>query len=135
MSRPHSDRKRRPALLAGYVALLALAVTLVLWLTGQADEGRVVLGAAGAYVLVVVAALVVGAGVWVVLARPTVAPGVRMLLALTISLVNAVLGVVALVLVFQREEPSDLGVALLLAVALMAANLVAGQVTREARAA
>lgn len=134
MTRSHPDRKRGQALGAGVAAMLALAGTLVLWLTGRADAGRLVLGAAGSVVLVVVAFAVVAAGTYVVHARPAAAPGARLALALVISLINAVVGVVAVVLVFQREDSSDLGVALLLAVALMAANLVAGQITRAVRA-
>lgn len=133
MTRSHSDRRRGPATIGGYAAVLALVGILALWISGVADPGLLPVGPILAYALLVAMIAVVVVGTWIVQRRPVVGLGVRVSVAFGITLLGVLAGVLALFVVFRREDPIDLVLGLLLAVALMASNLVAGQVAREVR--
>lgn len=108
-----------------------LGTVLLIWLTSTATSSRAPLGSRGSLALVAVAAAVVAAATVLIYVGPRLASAARWSVAMLVALVNVGVGCLALVTVLDPGESSDVGIGLLLGIAVAATNVVAGRLARS----
>jgi len=133
--RPTPARRRSVALLAALVATILLAGVLAIWLGSDAAAARAPFGSGWAIGLVVAGLVAVVLGGVLVGVAPPMPSAARWTLALVLSVVNGAVGCLALVLVLNPDQQADVGIGLLLGIAVFLTNAVSGQVARRAVAA
>lgn len=124
-------RQRVNALLAGAVALVTLGTVLLIWLSSTATASRAPFGSSGSIAMIVAGLVVVASGAVLVYAAPRLPTAARWSAALVLALVNGGIGCLALITVLTPEDQSDIGIGLLLGIAVIATNAIAGQVARR----
>jgi hypothetical protein len=125
-----ASKGRSTVLIWGGVAAVCLAGVLLAWLGSPAAAGRALFGSAGSVAVVAVAIVGTVIAVVVGLAGRRPSAGIRWGLALPLAVLTGGVAVLAFGAFFAPGDTTDVGLGMLLAVAVVGMYVVAARVSR-----
>jgi hypothetical protein len=126
-----ASRRRRPSTLVwGGAAAACLIGVLLVWLGSDAAADRALFGSAGSVIVVVVSLVFTAVGIAVGLAATRPSAAIRWGIALPLAICAGGVAVLAFGAFFAPTEPGDVGLGVLLAVAVIGMYMVSTRVSR-----